>query len=142
MLRNGHAVADGRLERAQARLDLGAHGLDEPVEVRKVSHLGAQDEALVPSEAALLGRFELGPLGAQPSPGQIGEDGRVGLAAHDRDEHRLGRDAVDRGRHRGELAVCPLQHLGDPVQRIGALPDEGRSIAGQLAQLPLGAGTG
>lgn len=141
--RDRHQVGDGRLERAQARLDLGAHGLDQPIALGQMTEPGAQDEALVRSQAPLQGRVELGALGAQPSPGQIGEDARIGLAAHDRDEHRL----TPRRRRswtppKASLMVAPLKHLGDPVQLIGARLRRGTIDSGSARAAPARPGTG
>ena len=122
--RDGHALADRWFERAQALLDLCADRFDEPVEVRKVSQLGAQDEALVGSEAAIEGSLELCPLGPESSTCQRCKRRWVRLARHDGGEHRLRGKTVDRRCHGSELDVRPFKHLGDPVQLIGPLPHE------------------
>lgn len=142
----GHVSTDlgeQRLRRLQARLDLGAHGLDQPIALVQMTEPGAQDEALVRSQTPLQGRFELDALGAQPSPGQIGEDARIGLAAHDRDEHRL----TPRRRRswtppKASLMVAPLKHPGDPVQLIGALLRRGTIDSGSARAAPARRGTG
>ncbi len=125
------------LLRLPARRDLGADVVDALIELAQMAQHHPQDEALVGPDRSCEGGRQRRALLAQPSPGKLGHRRGIGLARHERSEDRAARGAADRG-HRGELEVRPLQHLGDAVQLVRALPHERRAIPHEFSQLALG----
>jgi hypothetical protein len=125
---------DRRRERADHLLDLGLQRGDVGAGLVDTAKHGGQQEPVMVAEAADKGLLQQTPLGAQPGPGQLGQDLGVALPGHQRGQHGPAGDPKDvAGDHR-QLDLGVLQQLLHPLLLRGPPRHQIGAVAGQVPQ--------
>ena len=121
-------------ERDETLVDLHVDLVDHAGEVIDVVEVHAQQQRVVPVEAALQRQAQLADPGTHPGQSHIGHHLDVALAGHERIEHPSRRFAHHIRHHRVELDASILEQLLDPLGLPPPILDQLRAIASEVAQ--------